>query len=218
MTKPTAKRTTKKASATKPGKLVAQNALAKKATAIGMAGGMSAPRATLGRAGRPVLKGRAISTTGIRGARVTPAVKFVLDPFSVFKASQQERVAVIRTGVPARKLDVLADNMGVSKDSLYEILRLPRSSMGHKIRQGFALSPEQSERVVGLEKLIGQVQALVNESGNPEGFNASRWVGEWLGQPNPALSGKAPADFMDTMEGQGIVSGLIEQTQSGAYA
>lgn len=44
------------------------------------------------------------------------------------------------------------------------------------------------------------------------------WVGEWLERPSPALGGAKPADFMDTMEGQGLVTRLLLQSQVGVFA
>jgi len=38
-------------------------------------------------------------------------------------------------------------------------------------------------------RLIGQVQAMVEQSGNPEGFDAAHWLGAWLDEPLPALGG-----------------------------
>jgi uncharacterized protein (DUF2384 family) len=59
---------------------------------------------------------------------------------------------------------------------------------------------------------------MVEESGNAADFNAAEWVSQWLDQPLPALGGKLPAEFMDTSEGQILVSGLVSRMQSGAYA
>ena len=59
---------------------------------------------------------------------------------------------------------------------------------------------------------------MVAQSGDPAGFDPDRWVGEWLERPLPALGGAAPGEFMDTMEGQYLVSRLLAQSQSGAYA
>lgn len=141
-----------------------------------------------------------------------------LQPSAVYRASGIERVELIRAGVPAVLLAQMGLEMDISKERLYETLRLPRSSVDRKIRNNDALSPEQSERVIGLERLIGQVQVMVEQSGNPKGFNSSKWVGEWLERPLPALGGETPADYMDTMEGQEMVSRLLAQSQSGAYA
>jgi uncharacterized protein (DUF2384 family) len=72
--------------------------------------------------------------------------------------------------------------------------------------------------VIGFAKLVGQVQTLVNESGDPESFDAARWLAQWLERPMPALGGRPPAEYMDTAEGQQIVAGLLERTRGGAYA
>jgi putative toxin-antitoxin system antitoxin component (TIGR02293 family) len=136
----------------------------------------------------------------------------------LYFATELERVAIIRQGVPAISVVQIGRAMDMTKDLLYSTLALPRSTMVRKIQNNETLSAEQSERVVGLERLVGQVEAMVNQSGNPEGFDAGRWVGDWLQRPLPALGGKKPAEFMDTMEGQNLVARFLAQSQSGAYA
>ena len=80
------------------------------------------------------------------------------------------------------------------------------------------MSADEGERALGLARLIGQVTHVVQESGNPEGFDAATWTADWLEQPNPALGGKAPGQYMDTADGRELVSSLIARMQSGAYA
>jgi len=136
----------------------------------------------------------------------------------LYRATGFERVRLIHEGVPATNLELIARKMAIPKERLYQTLSLHRSSVDRKIRNNDVLSPEQSERVIGLERLIGQVAVMVEQSGNPEGFDPDRWVGDWLERPNPALDGAKPVDFMDTMEGREIVSTLLAQSHSGAYA
>lgn len=59
---------------------------------------------------------------------------------------------------------------------------------------------------------------MVRESGNLEGFDASAWLSAWMSAPVPALNGARPLDLMDTMTGQELVSQVLSQMQSGAYA
>ena len=161
---------------------------------------------------RPRGKGiHASMTIETRGAIIKKLSAF-------YRATDLERVQIIRKGVPASALAQLSLNMGVPRERLYSALSLPRSSVERKIKANSVLTPEQSERVLGLERLIGQVQVMVEQSGDPTNFDASRWVSEWLDRPLPALGGASPADFMDTMEGQVLVSGLLAKSQSGAYA
>jgi putative toxin-antitoxin system antitoxin component (TIGR02293 family) len=137
---------------------------------------------------------------------------------TLFRATGLERVQMIRQGVPAAVVEKIVRRMDIPKERLYATLRLPRSTVDRKIRNNDTLSAEHSERVIGLERLIGQVEAMVEQSGNPQGFDANRWLGDWLERPLPALGGAKPADFMDTMEGQELIARLLAQSQSGAYA
>lgn len=137
---------------------------------------------------------------------------------SLYQASPAERVSLIRNGVPASRLSGLAAAMHVSQAGLLTMLNLPGASIRRMIREGTLLSTEQAERVIGLERLIGQVAIMVEGSGHSKGFDVARWVGHWLEQPIPALGGSRPADFMDTMTGQTLVSSLLLQVQAGVFA
>lgn len=70
----------------------------------------------------------------------------------------------------------------------------------------------------GFDYLVGLVQRMVDESGNPVGFDSAKWVAEWLVQPVPALGGEAPSSYMHSTSGRKIVASLLAQAQSGAYA
>ena len=80
------------------------------------------------------------------------------------------------------------------------------------------LSPDESARVLGMARLVGQVQPMVQESGQPEGFDAAAWVARWIDRPVPALGGLRPAELLDTAEGQAIVANVLSRAQTGAYS
>ncbi|MBJ7314137.1 DUF2384 domain-containing protein [Rugamonas sp. CCM 8940] len=101
---------------------------------------------------------------------------------------------------------------------LLALLGMSRATVSRKARAKQPLPPEDSERVLGVEALIGQVDAMVHESGEPVGFNPATWVANWLAEPVPALNGRTPASFLDTVEGQKLLSNLLAMAQSGAYA
>lgn len=133
------------------------------------------------------------------------------------QASQGERERLIRSGVAASHIQDLVETMHVSSERLLSMLNMPGSSVRRKIRQGVMLSPEHSERVLGLVCLIGQVTVMVEDSGSPNEFDAARWVCEWLERPLPALDGAKPWDYMDTTTGQKLVSNLLVQSQLGVF-
>jgi putative toxin-antitoxin system antitoxin component (TIGR02293 family) len=128
------------------------------------------------------------------------------------------RIGLVRDGVPAEAVSVIAQEMNIARDKLYAMLGLARATIERKLRHGRRLGPDESERVIGIARLIGQVRQIVTESGDPADFNAARWIATWLSRPLPALDGRQPSAFMDTAEGREIVAGLIAQTQSAAYA
>jgi len=147
---------------------------------------------------------------------VTP--KLAPDIFaSSYEAAPRERIAEIRRGIPARRIGELSVAMDLPKDKLMDFLGLSRATVNRKAQSNQALARDESERVVGVQVLVGQVQALVEESG-VGGFDAARWVARWLGEPLPALGGDRPADYLDTIEGQKLVGQLLAMAGSGAYA
>jgi putative toxin-antitoxin system antitoxin component (TIGR02293 family) len=142
----------------------------------------------------------------------------VKDFLDVYNFLPQQRIELIRSGVPAKDVGLLAKNMKVSKEVLIASLGIPRATLSRKERDAKPLSPDESERLLGVKALIGQVQSMVAESGDPDGFDAAHWVSGWLNTPLPALGGQRPASYMDTVEGQKLVANLLAMAQSGAYA
>lgn len=128
------------------------------------------------------------------------------------------RIEAIRQGVPASLVNQLSARMGMSKENLLASLGLSRATIGRKEREASILSKDESERLLGVESLIHLVQSMVEQSGNPDGFDAARWLGNWLLAPLPALGGATAASYLDTFEGQKLVAELLTMTQSGAYA
>ena len=136
----------------------------------------------------------------------------------VFLTPPHERIAAIKRGVPAAQVSVLAERMHIPKESLIATLRLSRATINRKARDKKPLSQDESERLLGVEYLIGQVENMVRESGAPKGFDAALWLSAWLHAPLPALGSRTPASYMDTVEGQKLVSNILAMGQSGAYA
>lgn len=140
-------------------------------------------------------------------------------PISVlYGVSPMARVQMIKEGVPASFVTVLTESLAVSKERLYRLVGVSRATVDRKLKAGTVLDKAESESVLALARLIGQVEAMVRTSGDPRGFNAAHWLAAWLDEPLPALGGHRPGEFMDTDEGRALVSGLVAQMQSGAYA
>ena len=111
-----------------------------------------------------------------------------------------------------------AELLGWTTARLLAALNLPKSSVSRKLREDKPLDPAASERLLAIIDLISQVESMVERSGRPEGFDAARWISTWLETENSALGGDKPADYLDTATGAQVVSQLLAQMESGAYA
>ena len=129
-----------------------------------------------------------------------------------------DRVTAAKRGVPALFLTRLAKFTGESKEQLNAWLGFSRATVDRKARAGQMLSTDESARVIGFARLVGQVQTLVNESGDPTDFDAARWLAMWLHNPLPALAGRLPGNYMDTVDGQQMISDLLARARGGAFA
>ncbi|UJJ60604.1 antitoxin Xre-like helix-turn-helix domain-containing protein [Rhodanobacter denitrificans] len=137
---------------------------------------------------------------------------------AIFESSLDERVCIAKAGLMPLTVKTLSSDMKMDQNKVALILGVPRATLNRKLKARQRLDVPVSERVLGLVRLVGQVKKMVEESGNPEGFDAPTWVGEWLERPLPALGGRKPGEFMDTASGQELVSNLLAQTQAGVYA
>lgn len=156
----------------------------------------------------PEVEGRKVSRTS-------------MPPFAykaLYHASPVDRIGFIKRGVDARDLKRFIAAMHVDQKVMFDALNLKTATVNKKAASNQALSAEDSERVLGLAKLVGQLEDMVEESGDAVGFNAPEWLSSWLRQPLPALGGVNPIDLLDTMEGQALVSRTLAQIQSGAFA
>lgn len=152
------------------------------------------------------------------GASRAVAKAVPLNFLTMYRADPMERIRIVKRGMPASAVDVLAKRMAVPKERLVATLGLARATVDRKARDNKPLSADDSARVLGMARLVGQVQEMVAQSGDPTDFDAASWVAQWLQSPLPALGGRPPAEFMDTADGQALVSTAVARMQTGAYA
>lgn len=133
-------------------------------------------------------------------------------------ASLGEREAVIRRGVSAVELEDLGAWLGLPLLELSRALGVPSSTIRRKAKNSEPLPAEQGERVLGLQCIVGQIQTMVEECGDPTNFDAAAWTGDWLTAPQPALGGRLAMEFLGTVTGLQLLSELLMKNVTGAYA
>jgi uncharacterized protein (DUF2384 family) len=72
-----------------------------------------------------------------------------------------------------------------------------------------------SEQISALQRTV---EKMVRDSGRPEGFDARRWLEEWLSQPVPALGYRRPGDVLLEPDGFERVHVILLRMQSGSYS
>jgi putative toxin-antitoxin system antitoxin component (TIGR02293 family) len=135
----------------------------------------------------------------------------------LYRATPMERIDMIRRGIPATEAKRIFADLAIGQGAGFKALNLSTATVNKKAKHGETLSPEESERIVGFAKLVGQLEAMIQDSGDPTNFDARAWMARWLTEPLPAFGGVRPSELMDTMEGQGLVSAALARIQSGAY-
>ena len=173
---------------------------------------MAYPRSSAFSAAKP--PGQAVPVAPSAGtSKKLPHLSYL----AAYRASPLERIDMIRRGIPASEAKRICAELSIGQGAGFKALNLSTATVNRKAKLGETLSPEESERIVGFAKLVGQLEAMIQDSGNPANFDARAWMARWLTEPLPAFGGIRPADLIDTMEGQGLVSVALSQIQSGAY-
>ena len=137
---------------------------------------------------------------------------------ALYRSSPVELITLIRGGVPASGVKRIVADLRLDQKSAFRALNLKTATINRKATRNESLSRDESERVIGMARLVAQLQSIVEESGDPQGFDAPAWLSRWLREPLPALGGQQPLDLLDTMEGQALVASVLAKLQSGAYA
>lgn len=135
-----------------------------------------------------------------------------------YDATPLERIAQITHGVPAALFRAVATELRLTHQALADALGISRATVDRKLKGRESLNAPDGEALLSAAQLIGQVQRIVEESGDATGFDAGTWVAAWMTRRNAALGDERPCDLMHTGEGRALVEQLVSQMQSGSYA
>lgn len=139
----------------------------------------------------------------------------------LYLSSPEDRIKIIRAGVGATESKAFAVDLGIPQERFFRMFGIAQATVSRRASKNQPMSTEESEKIVGMLKLVGQVQTILDQSGDRElmkDFDAAKWTAQWIEESIPALGGRRPADYMDTIEGQEMVSRLLSMMQTGAYA
>ncbi len=126
-----------------------------------------------------------------------------------FDGDTSEMIKSMRTGTPASVIPELANRFGISQDGLFEVLRLPRSTMKARISKNEALSPSEQDRMYRADRVwLRAVEVLEDE-------DAAR---AWVNRKNRSLGGEAPLSLLDTEVGYELVLDTLGRIEQGVVS
>jgi putative toxin-antitoxin system antitoxin component (TIGR02293 family) len=126
-----------------------------------------------------------------------------------FKGDTSEMIKAMRMGTPASVVPDLAIRFGMSQDRLFEVLRLPRSTMKGRINKNEMLSASEQDRMYRADRVWSRAVAVLEDEG------AAR---SWLGQNNRSLGGEAPLSLLDTEVGYELVLDTLGRIEYGVVS
>lgn len=138
---------------------------------------------------------------------------------SIRAANPLQLIATERKGVASVFVKDLSKHMEIPAQRMFAILGVPKATAEKKVAAGELLSGSGGRAALGIAKLLGIANEIVENSTAAEAkdFDTAKWLGQWLERPQPALGGRTPGELIDTPTGLEVVAKLLGAIQSGAY-
>jgi len=138
---------------------------------------------------------------------------------AVSSATPMEIVEIERQGVQGTFIKDLSKRMDLATSRVFSILGVAKATAEKKAAAGELVTGRGGQAAIGMIKLLGIAQDVVENSTAPEAksFDAAKWLGQWIERPQPSLGGRKPADLIDTPTGVEVVARLLGSIESGAY-
>lgn len=116
---------------------------------------------------------------------------------------------LVREGLPASSVLVLAQKLDLGNAALSRKLGIPQRTMTRRLSQHSRLSAAESDRTVRLARVYATAVEMIGNQGKAV---------EWLRTPNRALAGERPLDQLDTDLGAREVEDVLGRIAYGVYS
>ena len=116
---------------------------------------------------------------------------------------------LVRRGLPAGAVKVLAEKLEVSNLALSRTLGIPQRTMTRRLSKPSRLTAAESDRTVRLARVFANAVEMIGDQHKAV---------KWLAAPNRALGGSRPMDQLDTDIGARGVEDLLGRIAYGVYS
>ncbi|HEX8612194.1 MAG TPA: antitoxin Xre/MbcA/ParS toxin-binding domain-containing protein [Telluria sp.] len=115
----------------------------------------------------------------------------------------------LRSGTPATIIPAMASRFGISQESLFDHLRLPRNTLKDQIRKNAVLSSTEQDRLYRADRVWKRTLEVLEDE------NSAR---RWIIRTNRSLGGEAPLALLDTEVGYELVLDTLGRIEHGVVA
>lgn len=126
-----------------------------------------------------------------------------------FTGDPSSLISRMRSGTPAKTLPETAGRIGISNERLYEVLRLPSSTIKARISKDQVLAPAEQDRLYRVHRVFERAVQVLEDD------DAAR---QWINRENRALGGESPLSLLDTEAGYELVLDTLARIEYGVYA
>lgn len=116
---------------------------------------------------------------------------------------------LVREGLPATALRVLAEKLDLGSTTLSRKLGIPLRTLTRRLSKGSRLTTAESDRTVRLARVFADAVEMIGDEDK---------ASEWLQTPNRALGGERPLDLLDTDVGARAVEDILGRIAYGVYS
>jgi len=116
---------------------------------------------------------------------------------------------LVRKGLPASSVKVLAERLDVANAVLSQKLGIPQRTLTRRLSQRSRLTSAESDRTVRVARVYASAAEMIGDEEKAV---------EWLRTPNRALGGARPLDQLDTDVGAREVEDILGRIAYGVYS
>ena len=146
----------------------------------------------------------------IRNSKVAKGWKIKAGSKTYAWQNAEERISVVREGLPYDSVDVIGQRLGSPIKSVLHLLGIPQTTYNKKKSEHSLMDRRESEWIISITELITYGVDVFNQE--EEKFM------RWLKKPNPALAGQLPETLLDTFTGIEQVKTCLDQLEYGSFA
>ncbi|MGD0156391.1 MAG: antitoxin Xre/MbcA/ParS toxin-binding domain-containing protein [Terracidiphilus sp.] len=123
--------------------------------------------------------------------------------------STDDLAQLVRSGLPASTVALLAATLAVERAQMAERLNIPSRTLSRRLKMKSRLTHDESDRTLRMARVV----ALAREV-----LGSDEKASHWMSNPNRALGGKRPFDQLDTEPGVRSVEEVLHRIAYGIYS